>query len=329
MANRVSEILLTLDTQHWSHVPAKKNPADCASRGISPAELSTTSIWFEGPDFLRQELISFKRPKHLVTNLEEVRVQTAVFDVAFWQRFSSFSRLVRVVAYCRRWLYVRGKVNIRRDTKFLSRQEVDDAIEVCVRRCQEEGFSEELKELKRKGSLDKKKKKLRSLNVFLDATGIIRVGGRLEMSSLTFNEKHPILIPKESFLTGLLIAEAHQKTIHGGPQLMITYLRSRYWIVGVKALAKKCYRSCVTCIRYSTKATSQLMGQVPLSRVTPNKPFFTSGVDYAGPINIRVSKGRGNKSYKGYVALFVCMSTRAVHLEAVSELSTQGFLGCL
>ncbi|XP_059054590.1 uncharacterized protein LOC131848648 [Achroia grisella] len=69
------------------------------------------------------------------------------------------------------------------------------------------------------------------------------------------------------------------------------------------------------------------MGQLPSPRVTPcRKPFLCSGVDYAGPINIRVSKGRGNKSYKGYIALFICMSTRAVHLEAVSDLTSKGFL---
>lgn len=68
------------------------------------------------------------------------------------------------------------------------------------------------------------------------------------------------------------------------------------------------------------------MGQLPTPRVTPNKVFLCSGVDYAGPINIRVSKGRGNKSYKGYIALFICLSTRAIHLEAVSDMTTKGFL---
>ncbi|XP_045452957.1 uncharacterized protein LOC123662116 [Melitaea cinxia] len=289
VANRVSEILQILDTHHWSHVTTKKNPADCASRGISPAELSEMAIWFEGPEFLKNKVIRCTKPKHLVTNLEQVKVHTAVVDTTLWQRFSSFSKLVRVVAYCRRWLRLRKGSSSMPSLGALERQEIEDAIKV---------YSE----------------------------GIIRVGGRLEMSSLSFNEKYPILIPKESFLSGLLIADAHQKTLHGGPQLMITYLRSKYWIVGAKSLIKKYYRSCVTCTRYSNRSTSQLMGQLPSARVNPNKPFLISGVDYAGPINIRISKGRGNKSYKGYIALFICMSTRAVHLEAVSELSTQGFI---
>ncbi|XP_037293582.1 uncharacterized protein LOC119189039 [Manduca sexta] len=68
------------------------------------------------------------------------------------------------------------------------------------------------------------------------------------------------------------------------------------------------------------------MGSLPSVRCTPARAFSNSGVDYAGPINIRTSKGRGNHSYKGYICLFVCMSTRAIHLELVSDMSTQAFL---
>lgn len=146
------------------------------------------------------------------------------------------------------------------------------------------------------------------------------------MSQLDYERKHPILISKESFLTNLLIADAHTKTLHGGPQAMITYLRTRYWIIGVKLAVKSYFRKCVTCIRYANRTRTQLMGQLPAARVTPNKPFLCSGVDYAGPIDIRVSKGRGNKSFKGYIVLFICMSTRAIHLEAVSDMTSKGFL---
>ncbi|CAK1596495.1 unnamed protein product [Parnassius mnemosyne] len=68
------------------------------------------------------------------------------------------------------------------------------------------------------------------------------------------------------------------------------------------------------------------MGQLPAVRVTPTRPFKCSGVDYAGPIQLRVSKGRGHRSYKGYICLFVCMATRAIHLEVVSDLTSEGFL---
>ncbi|XP_045507446.1 uncharacterized protein LOC123703480 [Colias croceus] len=68
------------------------------------------------------------------------------------------------------------------------------------------------------------------------------------------------------------------------------------------------------------------MGSLPTVRCTPARPFLHSGVDYAGPINIRTTKGRGHHSYKGYICLFVCMATRAIHLEVVSDMSTPAFL---
>ncbi|KAJ8723413.1 hypothetical protein PYW08_003325 [Mythimna loreyi] len=321
VANRVSDILNILDTHHWSHVSTKHNPADCASRGVSPAELESMSIWWRGPDFLRQQEFEYKKPKHLITRLEEVKVNTCTLDVTFWNRFSTLQRMIRVVAYCRRFLRVNRQ---GMTSKHLTKQELDEALEICIKKSQEEGFANELEKLRKNEICEKGS--LKSLNIFLDSKGIIRVGGRLEMAQLNYNRIHPILIPKESFLTNLLIAEAHMKTMHGGPQIMLTYLRAKYWILGVKLLVKKFVRTCVKCIRYNSKVRTQLMGQLPSARVTPNKLFLCSGVDYAGPINIRVSKGRGNKSYKGYIALFVCMSTRAVHLEAVSELSTKGFL---
>lgn len=326
VANRVAEILNTLDTQHWSHVSSKQNPADCASRGVAPGELNNTAIWFNGPEFLRQPVIKYKKPKHLMTKLEEVKVHTGIVDVSFWDRFSSLLRMFRVVAYCRKFLQLRSKDSNKERSKVLSATELEEAMEVCIRKGQEEELQEEIQELKKTGSLGKKGKRYKSLNLFLDTRGIVRVGGRLEMSQLSYDRKHPIFMPKGSFLTKLLISEAHRKTMHGGPQAMIAYLRTRYWIVGVKSLVKAYFRKCVTCIRYSNRARSQLMGQLPSSRVTPSKVFLHTGVDYAGPINVRASKGRGNTSYKGYIALFICLATRAIHIEVVSDMTSKGFL---
>ena len=71
------------------------------------------------------------------------------------------------------------------------------------------------------------------------------------------------------------------------------------------------------------------MGNLPVYRVTGDYPFQNTGIDYAGPFQIRCSKGRGQKSYKGYICLFVCMATKAIHLEAVSDLSSDKFLEAL
>ena len=68
------------------------------------------------------------------------------------------------------------------------------------------------------------------------------------------------------------------------------------------------------------------MGNLLEVRLTPGKPFQASGVDYAGPYNILKSKGQGSKTYKGYIAVFICLKTKAVHIELVSGYSSQDFI---
>ncbi|GFY28591.1 uncharacterized protein TNCV_4150221 [Trichonephila clavipes] len=68
---------------------------------------------------------------------------------------------------------------------------------------------------------------------------------------------------------------------------------------------------------YRATTSKQLMGDLPTHRVTPSRPFSVCGVDYAGPINILRYRGRGAKTTKGYIALFVCFVTKALHLELV------------
>ena len=64
----------------------------------------------------------------------------------------------------------------------------------------------------------------------------------------------------------------------------------------------------------------------PSSRLQISRPFLKSGIDYAGPFATRVSKHRGNKTIKSYVAVFVCMVTKATHLELVSAYDTASFI---
>lgn len=66
----------------------------------------------------------------------------------------------------------------------------------------------------------------------------------------------------------------------------------------------------------------QVAAPLPRDRVTESPAFETIRVDFAGPLYVK-SKGSGEKAY---IALFTCAVTRAVHLELVSDLSTEKFL---
>lgn len=326
VGNRVSEILTTLNPTQWMHVASKNNPADCASRGIPPSALIGNKLWFSGPSFLKEKIVRYERPKGLSTELEEcikVHTTTIISDGSIFERFSSLQRLVRIVAYCRRFL----KSNkVPTNKNYLKGLELKEALQCCIKVTQREQFSSEYLQLQANGELQMKSSKLKSLTPYLDDKGIIRVSGRLHRSPLLENVKHPIVLPNKAHLTNLIVADAHYKTLHGGPQLMINYLRSAYWIIGCRNIVKHHVIKCVTCARQRATIRNQMMGSLPEVRCTPARPFLHSGIDYAGPINIRTTKGRGHRSYKGYICLFICMATRAIHLELVSDMSTQAFL---
>lgn len=109
------------------------------------------------------------------------------------------------------------------------------------------------------------------------------------------------------------------------PQFLLATLRRKYWPLSVRNLIRQVCHSCVRCFKSNSKDLTQAMGLLS-NRITPLRAFSITGVDFAGPIIILLNKGRGRKTCKSYIAFFVCFSTKAIHLEAVSELSTAAFL---
>ena len=71
------------------------------------------------------------------------------------------------------------------------------------------------------------------------------------------------------------------------------------------------------------------MGQLPAARTTPAPPFQTTGVDYAGPFTLKQGYTRKPVLIKAYLAIFICFCTKAVHIEVVSNLTTEAFLAAL
>lgn len=323
VANRVADILLVLDNSQWRHVQSTDNPADFATRGVKARDLAALESWWTGPKWLKQENLDFQRQVIPQTELEmKSSFHNTLEEKPIWERFSTMSRMKRVLAYCRRMLKQKETENKER---YLKHDEMERVEEECIKYYQNLIYGKEVEELTKNGRV-KKRSPLITLSPFLDEKGLIRVGGRLQNASLTNNTKHPIIIPKNQHITKLLVSEAHTKTLHGGIQLMMTYLRSKYWIIGLKSTVRKCIHNCKTCIIDKAKVKNQFMGQLPAVRVTPHRPFLNSGVDFAGPVLMRTSKGRGHHATKGYICLFVCMATRAIHLEAVTDLTSQAFI---
>ncbi|KAL6419676.1 hypothetical protein ACFW04_011288 [Cataglyphis niger] len=249
-------------------------------------------------------------------------------------RFPSLNRLVRVTAWCRRWKRALATWHPppaaasplpAKDT--LSASECDNTRLAWVRVVQTVTYKEELRTLARGTSLSSRNN-LVKLAPFTDPLGILRVDGRIKHALLAYDEKHPTILPGSSHFTELVKA-CHRQTMHGGVQLTLGSVRQRYWISRGCQLVKAIIQRCVTCARWRGATQQQIMGDLPRLRVTPARPFLRTGVDYAGPIQLRTTKGRGHSSYKAFVAVFVCLRTKAVHLEIVSDYLADAFLADL
>ncbi|XP_063838177.1 uncharacterized protein LOC135087309 [Ostrinia nubilalis] len=199
---------------------------------------------------------------------------------------------------------------------------------MIVKEVQKEEFIEEINCLKANKTINCKSK-LIAFNPILDQNGVLRVGGRLRHANIDQETKHPAIIPSNTRLADLLIDEAHELTYHGGPRLTTSILRRKYWLIGGIRATKKRLRLCIKCRKHNPDQQNQLMGDLPPARSNPSRPFLHTGVDYTGHVMIKANKGRGIKTTKGYVAVFICMATKAVHLELVSDLTASAFPSAL
>lgn len=327
VGNRVSDITQQIDNDRWRHVVSADNPADLASRGVKASELAITRQWWTGPQWLKIKDSEFARITTIPnTDLEAKKYfhanHAVIQESPIWERFSSLNKMKRVLAYCKRFLDYKNK-NKRED--ILTVEEMNEIEETCIKYYQNLVYTEEIEDLKNNGKI-KKRSPIISLTPYLDQYGLLRVGGRLHKADLPEDAKHPIIVPGKQHVTKLIVNEAHAKTFHGTILQTMTYIRSKYWIIGLRTAVKNVARQCTACIKHKATTKQQLMGQLPTARVTPHRAFYNSGVDYAGPVYMRTSKGRGHTSTKGYICLFVCMCTRAIHLEAVTDLTAQAFI---
>ncbi|XP_071580864.1 uncharacterized protein [Temnothorax nylanderi] len=327
VANRVAHIQLQLPDAQWRHVPGRDNPADCASRGIAPSELLHHPLWWTGPAWLQKdsshwpnedsELPADQMPEQRVVVQAAEKVEA---EPDMLLRFSSLHRLLRVTAWCSRWRHSAARTALT-----LQPDEVDKALSLWLRVVQRLHYAAEVTAVTSHRTVPLKSP-LVSLNPFLDNHGVLRVGGRLKHAPLAHDEKHPMIAPPSSWLTRLLIDSCHRRTLHGGVQLTRGLLRLRFWIPRGRTVVKQMLHRCVTCTRWRASTPQPPMGNLPRGRVTPARPFLRTGLDYAGPILIRTSRGRGHKAHKAFIAVFVCLCSKAVHLNVVSDYTTDAFL---
>ncbi|XP_041986627.1 uncharacterized protein LOC121738548 isoform X1 [Aricia agestis] len=298
VATRVRKICDVIPRDNWRYVKSKENSADCASRSLSAAQLAEHSLWWKGPSWLPSfdpenypVDVSYDTTEDL-RKKKLVNIATTNFNTSIIkQLLNKISKLRTVIRVI---AYVNKFIDIylhrNNNVTYLTLQDLKRATNMLIKQVQQEYFFKEISHLQNGESLNNKSQIL-NLNPILDADGILRVGGRLKHSHLSPDIKHPIIIPNQSKLADL--------------------------------------RMCVKCRKNEPILKNQLMGDLPPSRIIPSRPFYHTGLDYTGHILVKANKGRGIKTTKGYVAVFVCMVTKAIHLELVSDLTASAFIAAL
>ena len=337
VANRVADVQTRVAHAKWRYVSTHENPADCASRGCLGSELNSNSLWWLGPPWLSQKETKWPiQPSNIVADVsnEEKSLVThstqvcEIWDLAL--KYSSWTTLLRVTAYIMRFIdRCRRKAHAvsfehPHNAFVLSTIEYNQAQIFWIRSIQKATLSPIISDLEKTPPLVKGP--LASLTPFLDHDHVLRVGGRLQKSSLSHESKHPAILAAH-LLVDLIIRHTHVTQCHSGLQLTLSTLRQKFWILKARSITKRIIHHCIPCVRQRASTMNQLMGQLPPARIlNPKKAFEHCGLDYAGPLSLRIAPGRGQKSHKGYIALFVCLASRAIHLELVSNYSTPAFL---
>ena len=224
------------------------------------------------------------------------------------------------------------------EEEFVLVVDLQESENCLIRMIQKRYFKEELKllksikleggkagEKKRKAML-KKSSSLRKLNPFIDESGIIRVGGRMQKSILDESVKHPVILPRKGKLSIAAVRWIHTKVEHAGRNMTLYEMRAQgYWVINGGSIIRSLISKCVRCRFLRGKTGEQKMADLPQERTIDSPPFTYCGVDMFGPFTIKERRSE----LKRYVVLFTCFSSRAIHLETTISMETDSFINAL
>ncbi|XP_065079713.1 uncharacterized protein LOC135702590 [Ochlerotatus camptorhynchus] len=336
VAFRVGDILEITDVSEWRKVPTRWNVSDEATKWGNGPNATVNSRWLRGPEFLYKDELEWPEQEMECTTSEEIRAvnihRTAVAgETIGFDRFSKWERLLRTVGYVRRFrdicLRKKNKLPLP-NPEILSSEELREAEHTVLRMIQREVFADEYASLESNNKVPliqckavAKSSRIYKLCPFIGADGVIRKDGRIGAASwLAFEAKYPAILPKTHYVTALIIDSFHRKFGHANKETIVNEIRQQFHVSELRAAVGKVVKECCRCKMRKTIPQPPRMSQLPEARLTPYvRPFTFTGLDYFGPITVRFGRG----TVKRWVALFTCLTTRAVHLEVAFTLSTE------
>ena len=168
-----------------------------------------------------------------------------------------------------------------------------------------------------------------SLGLFVDAKGIIRSRGRIAKANLPHEMKYPALLYSNHHVTELIVINCHVRVKHDGVKETLVELRTRYWLIRGRQVVKRIIFCSVSWKKLEGKPYQNPPAKdMPSFRLEDEIAFTNVGVNFAGPLFIKVSKNQTSPMMKVYIALYTCASICAVHLELVTSLTAESFVRC-
>ncbi len=335
VANRIARVLDQSKVSQWHWVPTKLNPADIPSRGLLADKLKDSGLWWNGPDFLKLGETSWPKQPTAWVPTEEAKPE--------WKKQLAFHTTTEAVAtdkyspekdsWCNlsssRWNTIVGVFKMGLKWRH-SKMEKGALEELAMRRVflsmQNSTFHRTLNSIITKDS-SAAANSLYKLKPFLDAEGLLRSKGRLQTTHLPYEQKFPIIIPKDHPWTRILIKFKHEQLKHQGQAHVTAELRKTLWVVQSSTLVKSVVARCTLCRRKRARPDFQAMAPVLPERLPPHRclPFTITAMDMAGPFYVKHDINI-HEVRKAYYILFTCITFRAVHLEPVYDASAQAFL---
>ena len=349
VSNRVERIRKSSTPEQWYYVPSHRNPADLATRSVDAQNLSS-SMWHHGPTFLHHQEASVNTNTSLASETAEddpeVRPVVQVLATQIipdkplgTSRLSRFSRWETLVSAIGRLLSFVQSHRQKSLEKSSTTEGTKPTPSTCLlnrakflitQNVQREAYEQEISCLNNSNGLPRTSPLLK-LNPMADNDGLVRVGGRLQRASLSYEESHPLVLPSAHHVSSLLIQNYHEKVQHQGRHFILGLIRSSgFWIVGSKRAVNSAINNCIKCKKLRGRQQTQKMADLPIDRLTPAPPFSYVGLDVFGPWLVSARRTRGGMANsKRWAVLFTCLTTRAIHIEVIESMDASCFINAL
>ncbi|XP_062557240.1 uncharacterized protein LOC134222113 [Armigeres subalbatus] len=339
VACRIGELLTLTNPEEWKWIPTKINPADAATKWGKGPCLAKDSDWFEGPEFLRKSEEEWPRSKStpLSTAAEEElrpcymhqKLVLQGLEIDF-QRFSKLERLLRTVAYVLRFVENLKLKRVRAITTngILTSDELVLAQTTLIKSVQWQAYPDEMALLMANRQTPLKSTSvLHSLSPFMDQQGILRIDSRIKAADkATSAMKFPVILPCDHKFTLLIIDKFHRRFRHANFETVVNEIRQIYHVSRLRPTVKKVTNDCQRCKINKAKPYIPRMAPLPPARLAAGvRPFSFVGLDFFGPFLVRVGRSYVNR----WIALFTCLTIRAVHVELVFSLNTNSCIQCV